>query len=302
MVANSLGDPSRPEPGNPPLPLPLPLSHHLSHVSPQTHSNTHPTNTPTLQVGPELEVPGYGCEDHFYEEDTVAHSWEAAAALLTSSATRGIVADVGMPVTHRGVRYNCRVFMLDGRVLLIRPKLCLANDGNYREARWFAGWKARRTVEDHPLPPAVQRATGQRSAPFGDAALSFRDAVLAAETCEELFTPDAPHIALALAGVEVFSNGSGSHHQLRKLHTRLDLMRGATAKAGGVYLYANQQGCDGGRLYYDGCACVVVNGELVAQVGAYGFGVKGLGSWAGDGGGGGGGHRFVWGAYGRGFG
>jgi NAD+ synthase (glutamine-hydrolysing) len=31
--------------------------------------------------------------------------------------------------------YNCRVFLLDGRVLLIRPKLHLANDGNYRETR-----------------------------------------------------------------------------------------------------------------------------------------------------------------------
>jgi hypothetical protein len=51
----------------------------------------------------------------------------------------------------------------------------------------------------------------------------------------------APHISLALAGVEIISNGSGSHHQLRKLNTRLDLMRSATAKAGGVYLYANQQ-------------------------------------------------------------
>ncbi|EYU27200.1 hypothetical protein MIMGU_mgv1a0226971mg, partial [Erythranthe guttata] len=27
----------------------------------------------------------------------------------------------------------------------------------------------------------------------------------------------------------------------------------------------NHQGCDGGRLYYDGCACVVVNGDVVAQ-------------------------------------
>jgi NAD+ synthase (glutamine-hydrolysing) len=34
------------------------------------------------------------------------------------------------------VLYNCRVLMLDGRVLLIRPKLHLANDGNYRETRW----------------------------------------------------------------------------------------------------------------------------------------------------------------------
>jgi predicted amidohydrolase len=34
-----------------------------------------------------------------------------------------------------GVLYNCRVLLLDGRVLLIRPKLHLANDGNYRETR-----------------------------------------------------------------------------------------------------------------------------------------------------------------------
>ena len=43
-------------------------------------------------------------------------------------------------------------------------------------------------------------------------------------------------------------------------------MRHATAKAGGAYLYANQQGCDGGRLYYDGCACICLNGDLLAQV------------------------------------
>jgi NAD+ synthase (glutamine-hydrolysing) len=47
---------------------------------------------------------------------------------------------------------------------------------------------------------------------------------------------------------------------------RLDLMMSGTAKSGGVYLYANQRGCDGGRLYFDGCAAVVVNGQLVAQV------------------------------------
>ena len=54
--------------------------------------------------------------------------------------------------------------------------------------------------------------------------------------------------------------------QLRKLDQRLDLMRGATRKCGGVYMYANQQGCDGNRLYYDGCACIASNGEFIAQV------------------------------------
>ena len=50
--------------------------------------------------------------------------------------------------------------------------------------------------------------------------------------------------------MDVVSNGSGSHHELRKLTTRIRLICSATSKAGGVYLYANQRGCDGGRLYY----------------------------------------------------
>lgn len=73
---------------------------------------------------------------------------------------------------------------------------------------------------------------------------------VAAETCEELFTADAPRIELALNGVEVFMNASGSHHQLRKLNLRIDAMKSATLLCGGVYMYSNHQGCDGGRLYY----------------------------------------------------
>lgn len=38
-----------------------------------------------------------------------------------------------------------------------------------------------------------------------------------------------------------------------------------TNQAGGIYLYSNQQGCDGDRLYYDGCAMIIVNGRVVAQ-------------------------------------
>ena len=73
---------------------------------------------------------------------------------------------------------------------------------------------------------------------------------VAAEVCEELFTPIPPHAELALNGVEVFMNASGSHHQLRKLDVRLRAFIDATHTRGGVYMYSNHQGCDGGRLYY----------------------------------------------------
>ena len=67
---------------------------------------------------------------------------------------------------------------------------------------------------------------------------------------------------MGLDGVEIFSNGSGSHHELRKLHKRIDLIRSCTAKVGGVYLYSNLIGCDGERVYYDGCCLIALNGEV----------------------------------------
>ena len=222
-------------------------------------------NGARYRLGPELEIPGYGCEDHFLEGDTFLHSWECLAEILKGDLTTDILCDIGMPVMHKNVRYNCRIFALNGKMLLIRPKLILAADGNYRETRWFAAWQHPRQLEEYYLPRMLREITGQETVPFGDAAIAARDTALAAETCEELFAPNSPHIYLGLNGIEIITNGSGSHHELRKLNTRVDLIRNATSKSGGVYLYANQQGCDGGRLYFDGCALIAINGEIVAQ-------------------------------------
>lgn len=218
-----------------------------------------------FRLGPELEACGYGCEDAFLEGDTLRHAWEVLAELLKSDLSDGILCDIGLPVMHQNVRYNCRALILDRKLLLLRPKMVLAQDGNYREARYFAAWHWPRTLEQHPLPEPIRELTGQASVPFGDGALQLRDTAVAAETCEELFTPASPHIGLGLDGVELIANGSASHHELRKLGQRLDLIRSASAKNGGIYLYANQQGCDGGRLYFDGCAMIAVNGKVVAQ-------------------------------------
>ena len=224
-----------------------------------------------FRTGPELELTGYGCEDHFYEADTIFHSFQSLAQLLSGGHTDGILVDVGLPLLHRGVRYNCRALCLDGRVLLIRPKMSLADDGNYREGRWFTPWSESRGLETFVLPPVVAAVHGQQSAPIGVAILQLRDATLGVESCEELFTPMSPHIRAALSGVDVIANGSGSHHQLRKLNTRVELIRSATNKCGGVYMYSNQRGCDGGRLYFDGCSLIFANGECLAQGAQFGL-------------------------------
>lgn len=192
-------------------------------------------------------------------------AWQVIGELLKTNITKDIIVDIGMPVMFKSVRYNCRVFILNNEILLIRPKLYLANDGNYRETRWFTEWKHHQKTETYTLPRKIRGITGQKTCPIGDAVIVLNDTSLAAETCEELFTPNSPHIKLGLDGVEIITNGSGSHHQLRKLNNRVDLIKSATTKLGGAYLYANQQGCDGGRMYYDGSAMIWVNGKLLTQ-------------------------------------
>jgi hypothetical protein len=59
----------------------LPASFTANHLSLTTHKNN--------QVGPELELTGYGCEDHFLEPDTEAHAWDALAGLLAGGHTDG---------------------------------------------------------------------------------------------------------------------------------------------------------------------------------------------------------------------
>lgn len=51
----------------------------------------------TLRVGPELEITGYGCLDHFLESDTFLHSWEMIARILKDPKCRDIILDIGKP-------------------------------------------------------------------------------------------------------------------------------------------------------------------------------------------------------------
>ena len=60
------------------------------------------------------------------------HSWEVLGELLQNPVCRGIMVDVGMPVMHKNVVYNARVVFLNGKIILIRPKQMMCDEGNYR--------------------------------------------------------------------------------------------------------------------------------------------------------------------------
>lgn len=51
----------------------------------------------------------------------------------------------------------------------------LANDGNYREMRFFTPFSRAREIEDYYLESVASQITGQRKVPFGDALISTED-------------------------------------------------------------------------------------------------------------------------------
>jgi NAD+ synthase (glutamine-hydrolysing) len=36
----------------------------------------------SYRIGPELEICGYGCEDHYYEADTLLHCWQGKKDMM----------------------------------------------------------------------------------------------------------------------------------------------------------------------------------------------------------------------------
>ncbi|KAI4119281.1 MAG: hypothetical protein LQ345_000804 [Seirophora villosa] len=180
-----------------------------------------------LIITPELSICGYDCLDAFLELDTTMHSWEVLAELLTKC--RDILVDVGMPVLHRTVLYNCRVLFYNGKILFIRPKMSLANDGLFRV-----------------------------HVPLGNFVLESRDGVTIA--CEMKLNR---RLELILES----SKRSGSLYlyanQQGKSLFRATLTQASCVRSQALFVEA---GCDGaGRSYYDGCSLIVMNGDVVAQ-------------------------------------
>lgn len=213
--------------------------------------------------GPELEISGYSCQDHFLEPDTEQHCWEVLAEIIENTPD-GIIVDVGLPVCHRGVRYNCRCIYLSKRILLIRPKTVLANEANYRECRWFTPW-SKTEMDAFELPECIQKiCVMQKSAPFGVAMIKLQDNVrIGFEICEELWSPKSIGVTQCLSGADIIFNSSASHHSLYKYNRRAGLIASASYRGHCFYYFSNMQGCDGDRMLFDGGCILARNGDFL---------------------------------------
>jgi NAD+ synthase (glutamine-hydrolysing) len=155
-----------------------------------------------LAVFPELGLTAYSCEDLFHQEALLGGAVAALEAVVRASAGLDIVAVVGVPVRVDGLLFNCAAVVHRGRIIGVAPKSYPPNYREFYELRHFApaSYAGAREID----------LAGQRGVPFG-ARLLFEAEdqpafVLAAEICEDLWTPIPPSSYAALAGATVLAN------------------------------------------------------------------------------------------------
>lgn len=52
------------------------------------------------------QICGYGCLDHFLEDEIYTNSWHMLLDILEDNTCHGILLDIGMPVKHGKQRLN----------------------------------------------------------------------------------------------------------------------------------------------------------------------------------------------------
>ena len=122
--------------------------------------------------------------------------------------------------------------MLNNKIIAIRPKTILANNGNYRENRWFTNWDDSNGSCWFKLPLLIRDVTKQVYVPFGsDIVLDLQlnrnlndqqfgntsSIRIGFEICEELWNAQSEHVSLfAKRGCNLICNSSASYWEIRK--------------------------------------------------------------------------------------
>lgn len=215
----------------------------------------------TYRAGSECEVSGYSCEDHFKELDTIHHSWEVVSDLLATDLTDGIVVEMNMPVIHRSICYDCKVLCLNRKILFVRPKTELCDEGVYKESRYFVSYNLTKELDEFVLPSVIQSLTGQETCPFGVALIQALDCTFGLEIGQELNAlSNSPGKMAFVNNADFIVNSSALHYEAELFKQRFESVNTLTNKNGGAYIFVNAIGCDGTNLYMSG-------GNLVSQNG-----------------------------------
>ena len=221
-------------------------------------------NGAKILVFPELCVTGYTCSDLFDHSVLLKASRKALLEIAENTSDKDMLVFVGAPLEVNGKLYNVAAAMNQGEILGFTTKTFLPNYGEFYEMRQFT-----------PGPQTVREITFEgKKIPFGPQILfqakGMEELVVAAEICEDVWSPVPPSIQAALEGATMIVNCSASDETIGKDTYRRALISGQSARLISGYIYANAgEGESTTDLVFGGHNIIAENGTILKESSRY---------------------------------
>ena len=221
-------------------------------------------NGAKILVFPELCVTGYTCSDLFDHSVLLKASRKALLEIAENTNDKDMLVFVGAPLEVNGKLYNVATAMNQGEIIGFTTKTFLPNYGEFYEMRQFT-----------PGPQTVREITFEgKKIPFGPQILfqaeGMEELVVAAEICEDVWSPIPPSIQAALEGATVIVNCSASDETIGKDTYRRALISGQSARLISGYIYANAgEGESTMDLVFGGHNIIAENGTVLKESSRY---------------------------------
>ena len=221
-------------------------------------------NGAKILVFPELCVTGYTCSDLFDHSVLLKASRKALLEIAENTSDKDMLVFIGAPLEVNGKLYNVAAAMNQGEIIGFTTKTFLPNYGEFYEMRQFT-----------PGPQTVREITFEgKKIPFGPQILfqaeGMEELVVAAEICEDVWSPVPPSIQAALEGATVIVNCSASDETIGKDTYRRALISGQSARLISGYIYANAgEGESTTDLVFGGHNIIAENGTVLKESSRY---------------------------------
>ena len=214
----------------------------------------------SIIVFPELCLTSYTCNDLFFQDILIKEAKHALKEIVEFSSGHKSIIFIGLPWDFKGKLYNVAAVISNGILLGLINKLNLPNYGEFYEARYFnRGFKDPVWVNffDDVIPMGTNILFECSNVP---------NLIIAGEICEDLWVPNPPSVAHALAGANILINCSASNDIVGKMSYRDALISNHSKKLISAYIYANAgEGESTQDLVFGGQGIIAENGKILAK-------------------------------------
>lgn len=218
-------------------------------------------NGAKIIVLPELCLSGYTCNDLFLQELLLRSTREQLFELADMTSSVDALIFVGMPLEYNGKLYNVAAALNYGKILGFVPKTYLPNYNEFYEARHFT--RGMEQVVEVPLREGLSVPMGTNLMFYCKQMPELR---VAAEICEDVWTPEPPSIRHALNGANVIVNLSASDETTGKDLYREELIAGQSARLLCGYVYASAgDGESTQDVVYSGHNIIAEDGRILKK-------------------------------------